>query len=252
MKEQWKSRFFFIFLLVDGRIRICIHTSKLRILMRIQKGPKTYRFSGSGSGTLAESNCDCCWPMRALRCDEQDEPGEADPAWADRRPRAHQGPVQRCRHHQGHHGDAQVVTYLFTCAVVPHGSGRASQGTSAPGCSRSRPVSSRSSPLGAAQLVSSQLFVGFLENLTLSQFFHFCGNLIPVLNHSQAEQISAHVQSSMSHSNVQWVSPSPSWPYAVSCHLKPCLWIQATFALKDFVDHVHITLMSPHLQGRQT
>jgi hypothetical protein len=40
--------------------------------------------------------------------------------------------------------------YLFTCEVVPHGPGRASQGTSAPGCSRSRLVSSRSSPLGAA------------------------------------------------------------------------------------------------------
>jgi hypothetical protein len=29
------------------------------------------------------------------------------------------------------------------------------------------------SPLGAAQLVSSQLFVGSVENLTLSQSFHF-------------------------------------------------------------------------------
>ncbi len=137
--------------------------------------------------------------------------------------------------------------YLFTCEFVPHDPGRASQGTSAPGCSRSRPVSSFSSPLGAAQLVSSQLFVGSLENLTLSQSFHFCGNLIPVLSHSQAEEILAHVQSSMSLSNVQWVSPSPSWPYAVSCHLKPCLWLQATFALKDFVDHAHISLMSPLL-----
>jgi len=34
-------------------------------------------------------------------------------------------------------------TYLFTWEVVPHGPGRASQGTSAPGCSRSHPVCSR-------------------------------------------------------------------------------------------------------------
>ncbi len=144
-----------------------------------------------------------------------------------------------------------LLTYLFTWEVVPHGPGRASQGTSAPGCSRSHPVSSRASPLGAAQLVGSQLFVGSFENLTLSQSFHFCGNLVPVLNHSQAEEISAHVQSSMSHSNVQWVSPCPGWPYAVSCHLKLCLWVQATSALKDFMDHAHISLMSPLFQGRQ-
>jgi hypothetical protein len=46
----------------------------------------------------------------------------------------------------------------------------------------------RSSPLGAAQLVSSQLFVDHFEKLTLSQSFHFSGNLIPVFNHSQAEK----------------------------------------------------------------
>ncbi len=62
---------------------------------------------------------------------------------------------------------------------------------------------SHSSPLGEAQLVRSWLFVGSFENLTLSQSFHFCGNLIPILNHSQTEEISAHVQSPMSHSNVQ-------------------------------------------------
>jgi hypothetical protein len=27
-----------------------------------------------------------------------------------------------------------ILTYLFTCEVIPHGPGRASQGTSAPGC----------------------------------------------------------------------------------------------------------------------
>ncbi len=40
--------------------------------------------------------------------------------------------------------------------------------------------------------------------------------------------------------------------YTVSCHLKPCLLLQATFALKDFVDHAHLCLVSPLLKGRQT
>ena len=51
--------------------------------------------------------------------------------------------------------------------------------------------------LGAAQLVGSQLFVGSLENLTLFQSFHLWWNLVPILNHSQAEEISAHVQPSI-------------------------------------------------------
>jgi hypothetical protein len=144
-----------------------------------------------------------------------------------------------------------LLTYLFTWEVVPHGPGRASQGTSAPGCSRFHPVCSRASLLGAAQLVGSQLFVGSLENLTHFQSFHLWWNLVPILNHSQAEEISAHVQPSMSHSNVQWVCTCPGWPCTVSGHLKPCLWVEAPSALEDFMDHAHISLVSPFFQGWQ-
>ncbi len=62
-----------------------------------------------------------------------------------------------------------VFTYLFICEANPHGPGRASQGT-----------------------FSTQLFVGSSKSLTFSHSFHFCRNLIPVLNHSQTEEISVH------------------------------------------------------------
>jgi hypothetical protein len=65
----------------------------------------------------------------------------------------------------------ETFTYLFTCEVVPHGPGRASRGTSAPGCSRSHPVNSRSSQLGAVQLFSPQLFVGSFAH-SFSVFSH--------------------------------------------------------------------------------
>ena len=41
------------------------------------------------------------------RCDEQDQPGEADVAGADRGASSHQGALQGGRHHAGHHGQAQ-------------------------------------------------------------------------------------------------------------------------------------------------
>jgi hypothetical protein len=51
-----------------------------------------------------------------------------------------------------------LLTYLFTCGVVPHGPGRASQGTSGPGWSRSH-LSSLKGPFSLQRVASGALSV---------------------------------------------------------------------------------------------
>ncbi len=67
------------------------------------------------------------------------------------------------------YGFYSLDTYLFTCVVIPHGSDRASQGTSAPGCTSLASDGYAHIPLGAVHLVCSQLFVWLPKCLA---FFH--------------------------------------------------------------------------------
>ncbi len=79
-----------------------------------------------------------------------------------------------------------VIVYLFTCEVIPHGPGRASQGTSAPGCASLASWLDRAAPfpLGAAQLGSSQRFVGSPKIRAFFNPFYFTRYLVPTVNHT--------------------------------------------------------------------
>jgi hypothetical protein len=59
----------------------------------------------------------------------------------------------------------RILTYLFTCVVIPHGPGRTSKGKSAAGCTLLASDGYAHIPLGAAQLVCSQLHVGLPKGL---------------------------------------------------------------------------------------
>jgi hypothetical protein len=64
-------------------------------------------------------------------------------------------------------------TYLFSFVVIPHGPGRTAQGTSAPGCTSLASDGYAHIPLGAAQLVCSQLFECLTKGLAFFHTFHF-------------------------------------------------------------------------------
>ncbi len=75
---------------------------------------------------------------------------------------------------------------LLTCLLVGHGPGRTSRGTSAPGCTLLASDGYAHIPLGAAQLVCSQLFVGLPKGLAFFHTFHFGWYFPPAICHSYA------------------------------------------------------------------
>jgi hypothetical protein len=79
------------------------------------------------------------------------------------------------------------LPYVFTCVVIHHGPGRTSQGTSAPGYTLLASDGYAHIPLGAAQLVCSQLFLGLPKGLAFFHTFHFGWYCVPAIYHSYAE-----------------------------------------------------------------
>ncbi len=91
----------------------------------------------------------------------------------------------------------RYLTYLFTWSVVPRGPGRASLDPSALSSGR------------VVHLGRSLSSIYGFGALAVDHSFHFCQYVVPVLDHTYAEEVSPRIQPAMLHSQVVRIRRAP-------------------------------------------
>ena len=70
------------------------------------------------------------------------------------------------------------------------------------------------------------------------------GHSVPVFSHSDLEEVSPDVQSSVSHSDIDRVCCCPRDSGRLCGHVKPFSWIYIVLAGQYLVGHNHVRLMA--------
>ena len=136
------------------------------------------------------------------------------------------------------------ITYLFTWSVVPNGPGRASQGTSAPGQSRTLFLVSSSSHQALCSCALSCLYRA-RKRVVLSMFFSSAG----IAFHFPITKIvKKFLRTSRRLVFTTMFRGPAAQQEAHAQHLEPDPWSQAALPVHYLVYHGHICLMPSLLQ----
>ncbi len=106
-------------------------------------------------------------------------------------------------------------------------------------------VSSALSSCRVVHLVRSHFSIGCFEALTFVHSLRFSRYPVPVLYHSDTEEISPQVQPPMLHFDVIGVGCVPRSSWSVLSFLKPGGVIQPAFFTQYLVCHDHVRLVPP-------
>ncbi len=149
---------------------------------------------------------------------------------------------------QGYLQQLDLLTYLFTCALVPHGPGRASPGNVRSGMSRSHQY--RIHPLShlaawsiwfALRVRYDALKVSLLSTVFTLASIQFQSSITGMLKKFT-------LWSSLSCFQVVGISCASCCSRSVLRFLKPCSVVKPASPMEDFMGHGHVRLVPPLTQ----